>query len=70
MKYCPKCDTEKPVSEFYVNKHSKDGFLYCCKECRSLYRNSRREKDKEYREKNKEKLIEGKKRYREKNIKK
>ena len=67
IKYCPKCDTEKPVSEFYVNKHSKDGFSSCCKECRALYRNSQREKDKEYREKNKEKLLEGKKRYREKN---
>ena len=57
IKYCPKCNTEKTISEFYVDKHTKDGYASCCKECRALYRNSRREKDKEYRERNKEKLI-------------
>ena len=67
IKYCPKCNTEKPISEFYVDKHTKDGYASCCKECRALYRNSRREKDKEYRERNKEKLLEGKRKYRQEN---
>ena len=66
-KYCPKCNTEKSVNDFYVDKHTKDGYASCCKSCRKAYRDTRREKDKEYRETNKEKLIEGKRRYREQN---
>lgn len=67
MKFCPKCKTEKSVTDFYIDKHSSDGYATSCKSCRKAYMDGRREQQKEYRERNKEKLREGKKRYREQN---
>lgn len=32
-KVCSKCGRELPTSEFYVNKHQKDGLQSYCKEC-------------------------------------
>lgn len=32
-KYCPKCKTTKPVSEFYKNHTRKDGLAGWCKKC-------------------------------------
>ena len=32
-KYCPKCKTVKPLSEFGVNRNSADGYNHYCKEC-------------------------------------
>ena len=36
-KYCKKCNNTKPVSEFYKNKSSKDGFQHWCKNCQKEY---------------------------------
>jgi len=33
MKMCSRCNTEKPVSEFYKNKTTSDGYAYYCKAC-------------------------------------
>ncbi len=48
MKLCRKCKIEKDLSEFYINKSSKDGYYNSCKSCeveRSLsYYNENREK--------------------------
>jgi hypothetical protein len=32
-KRCSKCHTEKPLSEFYENRHTKSGFFSRCKTC-------------------------------------
>lgn len=32
-KYCKKCNTTKPISEFHKDKFSKDGYNIICKEC-------------------------------------
>ena len=34
-KWCPKCKTEKFLSEFYKNKSRKDGLQSQCKQCRT-----------------------------------
>ena len=67
VKYCPKCKTEKSVTDFYVDRHSQDGYTSACKACRKAYMDGRRDQQKEYRERNKARLLEGKKRYREQN---
>ena len=54
VKVCSKCNMEKDFIYFEERKGSKDGFRNVCKECRSI-------KSKEYRKKNKDKLLEGKK---------
>lgn len=41
-KYCPKCDSWKELSEFYVNKKHKDGLNSCCKSCQSELSKERR----------------------------
>lgn len=37
QKYCPKCETEKDISEFGPNKSRKDGVQSFCKACRPSY---------------------------------
>ena len=32
-KLCKKCNQEKDVSEFFVNRRLNDGLFYCCKSC-------------------------------------
>ena len=54
MKTCSKCKNEKQLDEFYLDRYAKDGRRYNCIECCKAGRN--REKDKEYRERNKERL--------------
>ena len=34
LKYCPRCKTLKPLSEFHKNKAAKDGCQPICKKCR------------------------------------
>jgi hypothetical protein len=33
MKYCPKCKTEKPRSDFHRNRAQRDGLATWCKQC-------------------------------------
>lgn len=35
-KVCTKCGIEKPLTEFYKNKQSKDGYRFYCKACNSI----------------------------------
>jgi hypothetical protein len=60
MKTCSKCNETKNFCEFHKLKTSKDGYRSQCKKCRVLL-------TKEYREKNKEILIEKVKIYQENN---
>ena len=50
QKTCHKCQTSKPLSEFCKNKTAKFGVSSSCKVCQSAY-------NKEYREKNREALL-------------
>jgi len=60
IKICKKCNKEKPISEFYKRKDTKDGLFYTCKKCCKKYsqNNKKRisEQHKEYREKNIERI--------------
>ena len=64
MKRCNKCNLEKPLSRFYKDKGTKDGFSYPCKECDNKRRNvsyskylgAYRERHRNWSRKNKEKL--------------
>ena len=59
-KYCKKCDTTKPVSEFHKSATYKDGVGYYCRQCIS-------QESKEYYKKNKERLNKSAKAWREEN---
>lgn len=49
MKYCAKCKTTKPLTEFAKSKWSiKDGHTYTCKSCIKAYQQANKEKLKEY----------------------
>ncbi len=39
FKICTKCNQEKPVSEFYKDRHSKDELQYRCKKCSNAQSN-------------------------------
>jgi len=75
MKKCSKCGIEKPLSEFYKRKASKDGHRGTCKICRNklvaLYRQKNKDKIAEqgalYRQENKDKIAEYKALYRQEN---
>lgn len=56
MKLCSKCKIEKPKSEFYRDKSSKDGLSYTCKSCVS-------ERGKKWRETNRNRVQEYRKEY-------
>jgi hypothetical protein len=74
-KICIKCEIEKEINEFGKRPGSPDGYRNDCKNCRSLYMKTYKEKNKEkilaknktYYENNKEKTEERGKKYREKN---
>lgn len=69
-KKCKKCNIERPVEMFSKNKNTKDGLECWCKLCKKQQyiddRLRRLEYQKQYTEKNKEKLKETQKKYREK----
>lgn len=75
MKICKNCKEKKSIEEFVKSKNTKDGRLNKCKLCHNLlvkkqyYDNHEytKQKNKEYREKNKEKLNLCNRRYKEKN---
>lgn len=52
MKICFKCNTNKPLTEFYVHKRMKDGYFNKCKTCTKkdvlLHREENIEKIREY----------------------
>ena len=62
MKKCRKCKVEKELTEFRENKTAKNGLRSECKSCEKEYREKNKERikerNKEWREKNKEYLIE------------
>jgi hypothetical protein len=60
-KICSKCNIEKEFFEFGKSKSSKDGLLYCCKECN-------RKRGKKYHSENLEKHSKRMKKYYENNI--
>jgi len=43
-KVCSRCQTEKPLSEFYKKKASKDGYRPECIECKKKYINKEKAK--------------------------
>jgi len=55
-KICFKCDTRKPLTDFYKHKGMADGYLNKCKECN-------KKDTKENTEKNKDYYVEMKKKY-------
>lgn len=72
MKYCSKCDIEKPLAEFYNNKAMKDGKSNYCKVCHTAeakkrkynYHYDRREYAKQWYLENKNREQEKRKTYR------
>lgn len=56
-KKCSKCEIEKPLSDFYKNKVSKDGYRADCKKCMNIVRDA-------WADKNKDRLQELSKNYR------
>lgn len=67
MKICSKCKIEKSLDEFGNAKREKDGKKYQCKECSKIYDKYNPEREKAWRLKNRDKLIESKKTYRKNN---
>ena len=41
LKICKTCETEKPFSEFHINKRQRYGYANNCKECRSASQHTR-----------------------------
>lgn len=72
-KVCPHCEIEKPTSEYYKRKTTKDGLRSWCKECEievaNKYNAEHREERNEYQrnryKENPEKCIEAIRKYRE-----
>ena len=67
-KFCSLCKEEKLLSEFSKNNTVKSGYKYACKVCLNIkkkeYYKNNKEKVREYRQNNIEKIKEKKKEYR------
>lgn len=50
-KVCTRCKRELPLSEFYKDKHTKDGYLCWCKACSKEYQKARYNGSEEVRKK-------------------
>lgn len=59
-KVCTKCKLEKNICEFGKSQTSKDGLLYCCKECNNL-------RGKKYRDDNYDKVLSAQRKWRREN---
>lgn len=74
MKMCRECNFEKPFSEFYNNKKTKDGMVGKCKDCFKKYylykRDVIKEKTRDYKRLNSETIKLKKKDYNKRNAKK
>lgn len=62
LRQCPECINPKPVSEFGVDNHRKDGLMWRCREHqnakdRAYYRKKSHKRKAEYREENKDKNL-------------
>jgi hypothetical protein len=74
-KVCSRCESEKPVSEYYSDRNKKDGLCTMCKPCKKLgnkdsyikHREARLNDVKRYSKLNKDKIAELNKKYREEN---
>lgn len=70
-KFCPQCQENKPVSEFYKNKSKSDGLQSYCKGCKKAvdanHRLKRPEYQSQYVAKNREKIAEQQRAYRDAN---
>ena len=83
MKYCNRCKTEKPLTEYYISKGSRDGLQSICKSCskeiqKSYYklnrddiraRNKKRLEDPQKKKKLREQLTKAAKKWRRKKAK-
>lgn len=71
MKYCNKCSTEKPKSDFCKQARTKDGLQSMCRACNRNYRAENKDTIKAYlivyRSENKENLAEKSREYRSEN---
>ena len=47
VKYCPGCETEKPIRDFGSDKRNKDGKQHRCRECVNAAARARRARDPE-----------------------
>jgi len=63
-KKCPKCKELKLYFEYHKSSITKDGLFYCCIICYSKYYKRDRDKDRNWRKNNKEKILESAKTYR------
>lgn len=78
MKYCWVCKQEKPLSEFYKDKHRPDGYGQKCKDCDRIFRRGKRKRnpdtykkrDARYYQAHREQKLQYLKEWREKNVQK
>ena len=70
MKKCSKCNIEKELSEFYVQKASKVGYRSECRECTKLYKIESKDKRDIYYLENKKSILEKNKQWVKDNVEK
>lgn len=68
MKKCSRCDEYKEITFYTKHKYAKDGLRSSCKGCEKIYRDSIKERAKDYVVKNKDKISKYQKEYRKTNI--